>query len=201
MAKLLLTSSQVQVIASGLVVILCTFALFFSGYIIQQRTLNELRSAIQPRSIPGGAQRHRVSSPSPYAHAYLPEQFREKKTQLDDGTIIIEESQADRDAREQLQLVGAGEPASNSKSGKKILKKAGKDLDFQVNQNAKQENINIVEQLKAKVKAKMAPASEPDAAVKNEKPLTRAQRRKMIKQDLQRSAQAEDGLYYQRRMW
>ncbi|KAH6885332.1 hypothetical protein B0T10DRAFT_492458 [Thelonectria olida] len=201
MAKLLLTSSQVQVIASGLVVLLCTFALFISGYMIQQRTLNELRVAIQPR---GGVPRNtqRVTNPSPYAHAYLPEHFREKKTRLEDGTVVVQESEAQREAREQHQAIEVTETPSGGHAVQKVIPKANKDIDFKVNQDAKQENIDIVEQLKAKMKEKMQPVTPPDVvATKKSKPLSRAQRRKLIKQDLQRSAQAEDPAYYQRRMW
>lgn len=174
--------------------LLCTFALFISGYMLQQRTLNELRAAIQPRGIPRGAQR--VTSPSPYAHAYLPEHFREKKTQLEDGTVVVE-SDAQREARQQGRVI----EVTMTEKTPKVVPKAKPDVDFKVNQNAKQENIDIVEQLKAKMKEAMAPERPQDVAVMKDKPLSRAQRRKMIKQDLRKSSQAEDPAYYQRRMW
>lgn len=213
MGKLLLTSSQVQVIASGFVskshptistaspipsqltnvvvspVFLCTFALFFSGYMIQQRTLRELRVAIQPRGPPRGS--HRESQPS--SQAYLPERFRTTTTELEDGTIVQIESEAEREAKEQGVVIEV-------KKTKPDIK-ADKVADHKVNPEAKQKNIDIVEQLKAKVAEKMVPVSRPDIQAKNDKPLSRAQRRKMIKQDLQRSAQLEEPAYYQRRMW
>ncbi|KAF7549782.1 hypothetical protein G7Z17_g6181 [Cylindrodendrum hubeiense] len=189
MGKLLLTSSQVQVIASSFVIILCTFALFFSGYMIQQRTLRELRVAIQPRGSARAS--HRVSQPS--SQAYLPERFRTTTTELEDGTIVEVESQAEREAKEQQVVVEVKQTKPD--------RQADKVTDHKVNPAAKQKNIDIVEGLKAKVVEKMTPASRPDIPVKEDKPLTRAQRRKMIKEDLQRSAQLEQPAYYQRRMW
>ncbi|RDA95339.1 hypothetical protein CP533_3469 [Ophiocordyceps camponoti-saundersi (nom. inval.)] len=48
MRKILLTSSEVSVLATLSTVVLCTLALFLSGYVIQQRTLRDLRAAIRP---------------------------------------------------------------------------------------------------------------------------------------------------------
>ncbi|KAH7126253.1 hypothetical protein B0J13DRAFT_611645 [Dactylonectria estremocensis] len=193
MAKLLLSSSQVQVMASSFVIILCTFALFFSGYMIQQRTLRELRVAIQPRGPQRGSRRgpQSVSEPSP--QAYLPERFRTTTKELEDGTIVQLESEAEKEAKEQ-QVVIVVKQTKPDEQGDKMA-------DHKVNTAAKQKNIDIVEELKAKASEKMKPVKRPEAPVKEEKPLTRAQRRKMIKQDLQRSAQLEEPAYYQRRMW
>ncbi|KAF4587346.1 hypothetical protein GQ602_004039 [Ophiocordyceps camponoti-floridani] len=52
MRKLLLNSSEVSVLATLTTVILCTLALFLSGYAIQQRTLRDLRAAIRPHESP-----------------------------------------------------------------------------------------------------------------------------------------------------
>ncbi|KAH7161313.1 hypothetical protein EDB81DRAFT_853731 [Dactylonectria macrodidyma] len=192
MAKLLLSSSQVQVMASSFVIILCTFALFFSGYMIQQRTLRELRVAIQPRGSQRGPRRgaHSVSEPSP--QAYLPERFRTTTKELEDGTIVQLESEAEKEAKEQ-QVVVVKQTMPD--------RQADNVADHKVNTAAKQKNIDLVEELKAKASEKMKPAKRPEVPIKEEKPLSRAQRRKMIKQDLQRSAQLEEPAYYQRRMW
>ncbi|KAK1059455.1 hypothetical protein LTR12_010499 [Friedmanniomyces endolithicus] len=49
MKRILLSQSQVSVVASSTVVLIFTFLLFFSGYIIQQRTVTGLQAAIRPR--------------------------------------------------------------------------------------------------------------------------------------------------------
>ncbi|KAF4450680.1 hypothetical protein F53441_6221 [Fusarium austroafricanum] len=176
MAKLLLTSGQVQVIASGFVVVVCTFALFISGYIIQQRTLEQLRLAIKPRA---------ETRPSP--KVYLPEKFQVRTKELEDGRVIDIDTEADIEVRRQRLLVEIKETKPNvDAEGNEVLAR----------------NIEIIKQLQAKVVDKMStPEGHVEAPVKNHKPVTKAKRRKMIKQELQKSAQAEDGLYYQRRMW
>ncbi|KAF4972109.1 hypothetical protein FSARC_1249 [Fusarium sarcochroum] len=176
MAKLLLTSGQVQVIASCFVVLLCTFALFFSGYVIQQRTLRELRTAIKPRA---------QTRPSP--KVYLPEKFQMRTKELEDGQVIDIDHEADVEVRRQRLLVEIKETKPN----------------MDTTDNAVLErNIEIIKQLQAKVVDKMStPEGHVEAPVKNHKPVSRAKRRKMIKQELQKSAQADEPAYYQRRMW
>ncbi|KAF1961746.1 hypothetical protein CC80DRAFT_488174 [Byssothecium circinans] len=49
MAKLLLSSGQVSIIFSAAIVFLFTFALFLSGYVLQQRYVHSLQAAIKPR--------------------------------------------------------------------------------------------------------------------------------------------------------
>lgn len=157
-------------------VVICTFALFISGYIIQQRTLTQLRSAIKPRQ---------ETRPSP--KVYLPEKFQVRTKELEDGRVIDIDTEADIEVRRQRLLVEIKETKPN--------------VDVEGNA-ALERNIEIIKQLQAKVVDKMStPEGHVEAPVKNHKPVSKAKRRKMIKQELQKSAQAEDGLYYQRRMW
>ncbi|KAM0342800.1 hypothetical protein ACHAPU_009164 [Fusarium lateritium] len=176
MAKLLLTSGQVQVIGSCFVVVVCTFALFISGYVIQQRTLTQLRSAIKPRA-------ETRASPK----IYLPEKFKVRTKELEDGRVIDIDTEADIEVRRQRLLVEIKETKPNvDTEGDEALAK----------------NLEIIKQLQAKVVDKMStPKGHVEAPVPNHKPVSKSKRRKMIKQELQKSAQAEDGLYYQRRMW
>ncbi|KAF4122849.1 hypothetical protein GMORB2_7156 [Geosmithia morbida] len=67
MRRILLTSSQVSFLITTFVIVSCTLALFLSGYIIQQRTLRNLRASIRPRQ------------PRPKPQIYLPEQFQTTK--------------------------------------------------------------------------------------------------------------------------
>ncbi|CEI69971.1 hypothetical protein FVEN_g7172 [Fusarium venenatum] len=176
MARMLLTSSQVQVIASCFVVVSCTVALFISGYIIQQRTVSQLRSAIKPRA---------ETRPSP--KVYLPEKFQVRTKELEDGRVIDIDTEADIEVRRQRLLVE--------------IKESKPMVDIEGDATL-QRNIEIIKHLQAKVVDKMStPEGHVEAPVANHKPVSKAKRRKMIKQELQKSAQAEDGLYYQRRMW
>ncbi|KAE9966980.1 hypothetical protein BLS_006645 [Venturia inaequalis] len=47
---MLLTSSQVQVVLSSGIVFIFTFLLFLSGYVVQQRSVAQLQTAIRPRA-------------------------------------------------------------------------------------------------------------------------------------------------------
>ncbi|KAK3676276.1 hypothetical protein LTR78_004027 [Recurvomyces mirabilis] len=49
MGRILLSQSQVSVVVSSGVVLVFTFLLFLSGYVIQQRTITDLQAAIKPR--------------------------------------------------------------------------------------------------------------------------------------------------------
>ncbi|KAL1655784.1 hypothetical protein SLS61_001808 [Didymella pomorum] len=49
MGRLLLTSGQVSVILSAIIIFAFTFALFLSGYVLQQRYVHNLQQAIKPR--------------------------------------------------------------------------------------------------------------------------------------------------------
>ncbi|KAF9691499.1 hypothetical protein EKO04_010240 [Ascochyta lentis] len=49
MGRLLLSSGQVSVILSAIIVFAFTFALFLSGYVLQQRYVHNLQAAIKPR--------------------------------------------------------------------------------------------------------------------------------------------------------
>ncbi|KAF2714618.1 glycosyltransferase family 8 protein [Pleomassaria siparia CBS 279.74] len=49
MGRLLLSSGQVSVVLSAAIVFLFTFALFLSGYVLQQRTVRSMQAMIKPR--------------------------------------------------------------------------------------------------------------------------------------------------------
>ncbi|EHK18981.1 uncharacterized protein TRIVIDRAFT_57769 [Trichoderma virens Gv29-8] len=140
MRRVLLTSGQVSVLATAAMILLCTSALFLSGYAIQQRTLRELRAAIRPRQ-------------SPKAH--LPEEFRGALADLEESNLLVEETPVESKPEP--------EPEPEHKEQKE--------------EEHKEETIA------------------------NKAPISRAERRKMIKDEIQRLAQSEKPVYYQRRLW
>ncbi|PNY27507.1 Uncharacterized protein TCAP_02580 [Tolypocladium capitatum] len=188
MRRAVLTSSDVSVLASMAIVILCTLALFLSGYAIQQRTLRDLRLAIRPRE----------SRPSPQAH--LPDRFRTTTTELEDGTVVFLESEADREAKEMKRMADDAAQTPPSRDG---------DDEEQQDAPAPQDGsggvskrqLAIIEQLKAQVAAKSWGVEHPDPLSKSRIPVTRAERRRLIKEEIRRLAQADEPVYYQRRLW
>ncbi|KAK4456753.1 hypothetical protein QBC42DRAFT_292272 [Cladorrhinum samala] len=79
---MLLTSGQVSIALSSGIVFFFTLALFLSGYVIQQRTLREIRAAIK-------------QPPKPSPKIFLPDRFKQSTTELEDGTIIIVDEDPD----------------------------------------------------------------------------------------------------------
>lgn len=163
-------------------VVLCTLALFLSGYAIQQRTLRDLRAAIKPRP----------SKPSPKAH--LPDRFQVQTTELEDGTIVMIESEAEREARELLQQAEL----------KIDIKPTVAEPETQEeHKQTPEDKAEIVEQLKAQVRqtATDSDSEQSGPPVDGQKPISRAERRRLIKEEIRKLAQSDKPMYYQRRLW
>lgn len=164
-------------------VFLCTAALFLSGYVIQQRTLRDLRAAIKP-------------SPRPSPKLFLPDRFKQSTTELADGSIIILD---DGDG-------GAGQGGGAVVEVKPTLESDEKheqndvDVDAGRSQSTLQPTKTGKKQSKSsKKKGKGAPVDdEPDEP---QKPMSRAERRRRIKEEIMRLSQGEERGYYQRRLW
>ncbi|KAI1662411.1 hypothetical protein F4813DRAFT_107742 [Daldinia decipiens] len=173
---MLLTSSQVSVLISSGIVVLFTAALFLSGYAIQQRTLRDLRAAIKPNRIP---------RPSP--KVYFPE-HRDSPSQLED---MISDSRL----RHRRKKHGADEE------------------DFVVvRPTVPEEGLEKSEWEESAASEKDdvagAFAGTPDAVEEptpkkklEEKPVSRAERRQKIKEEIRRLSEGQERVYYQRRLW
>lgn len=172
-------------------VILCTTALFLSGYTIQQRTLRELRAAIRPRE-------------SPKVH--LPDRFKTSTTELKDGTVIFVESEAELETKEQqISIVEVKQSEPEAEKAPEKIEPAAvpseKEESKKSTKSATEKQVAMVEKLKAKVAEKTWAVENPDPLSKNRVPITRAQRRQQIKDELRRLSQSEKPIYYQRRLW
>ncbi|KAL3418887.1 hypothetical protein PVAG01_09108 [Phlyctema vagabunda] len=119
---MLLTSSQVSVAISSTVIFLFTSALFLSGYVVQQKTVQDLRIAIKP-----------APRPAHEPVTYLPERFRDPdahahdRTQTESNAQVIEVNQLEGEARRkhkellhQQQVVEVG----GKTSGRDAVRKA-----------------------------------------------------------------------------
>ncbi|TQN68304.1 hypothetical protein CSHISOI_07154 [Colletotrichum shisoi] len=197
----LLTSSQVSVLLSSAIVVSCTAALFLSGYVIQQRTLNQLRQAIKPES-----------RPSSKASYYVPEHLQDvagganRPAGKQQRQIVIEvnptmpEQQQQQQQQPQQHRKKAGQKLAGWTSdmwqkmvappeidGKGSVTRA--DLENMGERERNIEGWNVKDQ------------KNPDPEASNQKPVSRAERRKMIKEELRRLAESEEKVYYQRRLW
>ncbi|KAH7316732.1 hypothetical protein B0I35DRAFT_433854 [Stachybotrys elegans] len=179
MRQVLLTSSQVSLLLSSGIIFLCTLALFLSGYVIQQRTLRELRVAVRPRQ----------SRPSP--NVYLPDHFKRPTTKLEDGTVIVGESEADKEAREH----------KDHREAQVVEIVATEEHGHANNKGVAKEKLAMLEAIKAQAADKAWAVDNPDPASNNHLPVTRAERRRMIKDEIQRLSQTNERTLYQRRLW
>ncbi|KAI1417279.1 hypothetical protein F5Y13DRAFT_152391 [Hypoxylon sp. FL1857] len=171
---MLLTSSQVSVLISSGIVVLCTAALFLSGYAIQQRTLRDLRSAIKI---------NREPRPSP--KIYLPDRFKKSTTELEDGTVVdVNDPRLGRRRRKQnvqeddIVIIRPTLPDEKPEQQKPLAPENNDGTGVRVGtQNDGEETTN------------------------NQKPISRAERRRQIKEEIRRLSEAKDPIYYQRRLW
>ena len=189
----------------------CTVALFLSGYVIQQRTLNDLRTAIRPRQ-------PRRSPPQ----FYLPEQFKTQNAdglvgnqdilqdieaaqvvkQSEDGGIMIEVVQSEpttSSGTSSSAPIPEGNPESPPSRGKSNTEQ--QSLAIIPVEAKDKKKLAIVEGLKAQVARKTWMVEHPDPLSKNRVPITRVERRRLIKEEISRLAQANEPVYYQRRLW
>ncbi|OTA08373.1 hypothetical protein A9Z42_0000550 [Trichoderma parareesei] len=207
MRRVLLTSGQVSVLATAAMILLCTSALFLSGYAIQQRTLRELRAAIRPRE-------------SPKAH--LPEEFRGALTDIEESRLLVVETEAQRWSREARGLVP---PQSHVSDAEIQVEDAPADAESKAEPESEhkqqrgeeeeeeqhkvavpdgeptKEQLAMLKKIQQSVADKAWAVENPDPLSKNKAPISRAERRKMIKDEIQRLAQSDKPVYYQRRLW
>jgi hypothetical protein len=196
-------------------VLLCTSALFLSGYAIQQRTLRELRAAIRPRE-------------SPKAH--LPEEFRGALTDIEESRLLVVETEAQRWSREARGLVppqshvsdaeiqvedAPAEAESKAEAESEHKQQRGDEEEEEEEEEQQQqqhkvavpdgeptkEQLAMLKKIQQSVADKAWAVENPDPLSKNKAPISRAERRKMIKEEIQRLAQSDKPVYYQRRLW
>ncbi|KAF6834238.1 hypothetical protein CPLU01_05049 [Colletotrichum plurivorum] len=186
----LLTSSQVSIILSSAIVISCTAALFLSGYVIQQRTLTQLRAAIKPDYDP---------RPSPRTSYVVPEHLRDAAgtgaiAGKQGGQIVIEVNPTVPEKQQQ--------PKKKKTSGwtselwQKMMP-GGKEEE-----GVSREDLDKMDERERNIEGwKVKDQKHPDPEAANQKPISRAERRRLIKEEIRRLSQGEEPVYYQRRLW
>ncbi|KAM0252338.1 hypothetical protein ACHAQJ_007776 [Trichoderma viride] len=197
MRRILLTSSQVSMLATASMILLCTSALFLSGYTIQQRTLKDLRAAIRPRE-------------SPKAH--LPEEFRGALVDLEESQLLLLETEGQRWSREARGFVPQNQvsdaeyqveetPVESEPEAEPQEQKEEEQKEVVADGEPTKKQLEMLEKIQKSVADKSWAVENPDPLSKNKAPVSRAERRKMIKDEILRLAQSEKPVYYQRRLW
>ncbi|RYO90104.1 hypothetical protein DL762_002829 [Monosporascus cannonballus] len=186
---MLLTPSQVSVVISSCIVVLSTGALFLSGYVVQQKTLNKLRAAVIQQMAP---------RPSPKINFYLPDRFRQSTTELEDGSVVDVAPDPDLDLDDiDIDDVLSGGNGERDKGGIVVEVRA----TVREGADAKEEKGEDGESDGARKPSPAATGGHENSAEEEEKPLSRAERRRRIKEEIQRLSQGGEPVYYQRRLW
>ncbi|XXH02767.1 hypothetical protein Hte_009152 [Hypoxylon texense] len=166
-------------------VVLCTAALFLSGYVIQQRTLRDLRAAIIS---------NREPRPSP--KIYLPDRFKTSTTELEDGTVVTLD-----DPR-----LGSRRRVDANKEDDIIIVRPTFPDEKQQPAQQQQQKMGMLEKAAAAAAAAVAGSrgdmqEDGDGAASTQKPMSRAERRRQIKEEIRKLSEGQEPVYYQRRLW
>ena len=129
---------------------------------------------------------------------YLPEHFKQHPAsdadevpQIRTGATEDTESQGDEVIIEVTPTEPPKEPidaTSEEQAGAPVVK-------------VSQDKIALLEELKAKAAEKAWAVENPDPLSKNRAPITAAERRRLIKEEIKRLASSDQKVYYQRRLW
>ncbi|KAI0188432.1 hypothetical protein EV127DRAFT_434054 [Xylaria flabelliformis] len=177
---MLLTSSQVSVLITCAIVLFCTSALFISGCLVQQRTLRELRSAIRPRV---------VTRPKP--KYWNTEALKKTKTtiRLEDGTLVeIENPHAELVIDPSSQPQEEGEIIEVRPTLPDVDEPAQKPLTSSEEDGTEDDSALDIK-------------GTWDGVTEGGETLSRVERRRRIKAEIQRLSQGDTPVYWQRRLW
>ncbi|PBP16402.1 hypothetical protein BUE80_DR012922 [Diplocarpon rosae] len=200
---MLITSGQVSVAFSSAIVFLFTTALFLSGYALQQATVRDLRAAIKPQ----------LERSLPRPDLFLPPQFNKEGYLVD---MVKIETQPIRDD------VG-GEPVDKASAGQNGSEESNVEEDERATRDTSRNMVGATRWQKADRKKKIedgksrqaeaaqesnvdsVPAQSPEeGAIKSQpgpKPVSAAERRRRIKEQIVSEGEGEAFKGYRRRMW
>ncbi|KAG8167372.1 hypothetical protein KVR01_003061 [Diaporthe batatas] len=214
----LLTSSQVSIALSSAIVISCTTALFLSGYVIQQRTVGHLRAAIRPNPSPQiyipDRFREDTTELADGTIVVLDEYNRPvrqritvpgkpdgRKHVVGDGevgevAVEVHETPIESPDEQQQQRVLAIE----------TLRQETEDAEAkEPKQEAEKASVQTKPQpapWETRAEGEQTPREDTELSEDEAlKPVSRAERRRLIKEEIMRLAQGDEPVYYQRRLY
>jgi hypothetical protein len=169
-----------------------TAALFLSGYVLQQQTVRDLRAAIKPQ----------LMRPKPGPDLYLPPQFRDAEyweargvvdaARVDEGEGSSEKGARNgaRDSEEKItdgdedDMIGATRWQKAARRKKKLMEEKG-----------------LKEAQKPMIEEQSGVEEQREVPKPPEKPISRAERRRRIKEQILAEGEGEGFKGYKRRMW
>ncbi|TGO45705.1 hypothetical protein BOTNAR_0645g00060 [Botryotinia narcissicola] len=194
---MLLTSGQVSFAISSFIVFFFTTALFLSGYVLQQQTVRDLREAIKPQfqaklvglEVPDNLNINADrSGRKGRIEVFLPKKFENEAVREGNRKAEIK-----RDVEEESDKV-IGKNGRNKKStGEENEEWSAVELKGSVEVEGEEEGAGSVDNTEGIKKGRGGGIAVP------EKPLSRAERRRRIKEELVTSGEGETFNGYRRR--
>ncbi|KAF7955796.1 hypothetical protein EAE96_004719 [Botrytis aclada] len=201
---MLLTSGQVSVAISSFIVFFFTTALFLSGYVLQQQTVRDLREAIKPQfqaklvglEVPDNLNINADrSGRKDQVEVFLPKKFENEAAR--EGNIRAEiKRDAEEESDEVVGRKGKNKKARGNEKGEwneveleESVTKARKDYG-----SVEGEGVGWVDNTEGVRRGGGGEIAVP------EKPLSRAERRRRIKEELVTSGEGETFNGYRRRV-
>lgn len=162
-----------------------------SGCAIQHRTLREIR--------------HGIKAPKPSPKVYLPDRFMHTTTELPDGTIVIieDEYHADRRAA-QKKVEGRSAPPTplvfeDTPENRALMEAETREGFIGPRRAPPEEEAALTIRERNEREQLAQNLRHPDPRAVDQRPISRAERRRLIKEELQRVSHVE-GTGYQRRV-
>jgi hypothetical protein len=174
-------------------VFIFTTALFLSGYVLQQQTVRDLRAAIKPQLV----------RPNPGPDLYLPPQFRDAEYWEERGVVdAIQVVEPERDGEGRGESDSAeGENIEGGEAGEDDMIGATRWQKAAARKKKSMEELALQEVQKVIVE-EGAEGEEVEVVPKlPEKPISRAERRRRIKEQILAEGEGEGFKGYRRRMW
>lgn len=133
---------------------------------------------------------------------YLPERFKTPTTKLDDGTILVLGGELEVEAKQQQQVIEVELTAPEQVEEKQVkLVKQKAQVVAQKKKKTEKKKKGKGEKAKEDTVKHAWAVEHPDPLVKAEKPISGAERRRLIKEEIRRLSQSDKPVYYQRRLW
>lgn len=143
----------------------------------------------------------RPSSPK----IFLPDRFKQSTTELPDGTIVVLDGREDREVN-QRPIIEVRPTLPEDAAAQKSLpdeqpRNSGEHQAAHAENSPIEEPPTGTEKSQSKRNKDEKGHSERTGAEKPQKPISRAERRKRIKEEIRKLSQGQGPGYYQRRLW
>lgn len=119
---------------------------------------------------------------------YLPDHFKTPAIEIEQAPAVVSDVDSENQVHEQEQPP--------------VIEVAQTQPELPLDHgNVSREKLAMLESIKVQAEKQSWGVENPDPDAKNRLPVTRAERRRLIKQEIQRLSQSDERVLYQRRLW